>query len=105
MITDGSFKTCLLQHCFDLDETLSLPTDIPRQVADSISLIDRLPTAAAPPSDGDPCPICREGFPPEESTGGGKRVPCGHVFHAACISSWLSNSSGSCPLCRRGISA
>ncbi|CAI0543525.1 unnamed protein product [Linum tenue] len=97
---------CLIDHCFDLDEALCLPADIPRQVAESNSLVDSLPAAVVVvPSDGYyPCPICREGFPPQENTG--KRVPCGHVYHAACISSWLSNSGdGSCPLCRASISA
>ncbi|CAL1414306.1 unnamed protein product [Linum trigynum] len=98
----------LIDHCFDLDEALCLPADIPRQVAESDSLVDSLPAAVVVvvPSDGYyPCPICREGiFQSQENTG--KRVPCGHVYHAACISSWLSNSGdGSCPLCRASISA
>ncbi|PON45155.1 43kDa postsynaptic protein [Parasponia andersonii] len=47
------------------------------------------------------CTVCMETF---HYTGGGQRIPCGHVYHANCIAAWLSVCD-SCPLCRRRISA
>ncbi|GFS43928.1 hypothetical protein Acr_00g0087790 [Actinidia rufa] len=32
-----------------------------------------------------------------------KQIPCGHVYHANCIATWLSLHD-SCPLCRCKIS-
>ncbi|KAK2986578.1 hypothetical protein RJ640_001707 [Escallonia rubra] len=46
------------------------------------------------------CTVCMEGF---NSCAGGKQVPCGHIYHAACITKWLSLQD-SCPLCRCQVS-
>ncbi|CAI9754441.1 unnamed protein product [Fraxinus pennsylvanica] len=43
------------------------------------------------------CAVCLEGYR------SGKQVPCGHVFHAVCITRWLSRHD-SCPLCRFRVS-
>ncbi|KAL2479879.1 RING-type domain-containing protein [Abeliophyllum distichum] len=43
------------------------------------------------------CAVCMEGYR------SGKQVPCGHVFHAVCITRWLSRHD-SCPLCRFQVS-
>lgn len=45
------------------------------------------------------CIICMEDFEPGV---GGKKVPCGHVFHSSCIAQWLSDHN-SCPLCRSTV--
>jgi Ring finger domain len=29
------------------------------------------------------------------------KLPCSHLFHEKCISSWLLRHSGTCPTCRR----
>ena len=44
----------------------------------------------------DGCPICLETM---EIGNIEKRLPCGHVFHKACILSWFSISF-TCPMCR-----
>lgn len=50
------------------------------------------------------CIVCMEGF---ERCGvdndHGKKMPCGHVFHANCLTKWLSMRN-SCPLCRYKVS-
>lgn len=46
------------------------------------------------------CAICLEGF--EE----GQRVrilECTHMYHAACIDPWLTQSSNCCPICKREV--
>ncbi|CAN4094416.1 unnamed protein product [Withania somnifera] len=48
------------------------------------------------------CIVCMEGFQ-RSVDDHGKRVPCGHVFHANCLTKWLSIRN-SCPLCRFKVS-
>ncbi|KAB1214816.1 E3 ubiquitin-protein ligase RING1-like [Morella rubra] len=91
--TTSSYTIDLL---FDLDEALTLPEDSARQIAAQKSLVMNLPTVITT----DVCSVCIESF---RSGEGGKQVPCGHVYHANCIASWLSSHS-SCPVCRREIS-
>ena len=45
------------------------------------------------------CPICLEDFKEGEPV---KRLPCGHLFHAACVKEWIVDVRGVCPLCRQG---
>ena len=42
------------------------------------------------------CIVCQS---PLERNNSVKKMPCGHVFHATCINTWLMRSSN-CPLCR-----
>jgi len=41
------------------------------------------------------CCICMEAYVVGDSI---KELPCGHVFHENCITTWLTNSSQNCPL-------
>jgi hypothetical protein len=57
---------------------------------------------AAASDDRISCVICMEQY---EQTGGERRsvLPaCGHMFHSACVSTWL-RTSRTCPLCRATI--
>ncbi|KAM3216041.1 hypothetical protein P3L10_025481 [Capsicum annuum] len=46
------------------------------------------------------CIVCMEAFQRGHvDDHHGKKVPCGHVFHANCLTKWLSICN-SCPLCR-----
>ncbi|EEF48182.1 E3 ubiquitin-protein ligase RDUF1 [Ricinus communis] len=99
--SNSTFSTCLIDVSFDMDEALALPPNFGHQISESDSLVADMPTVTST-DDHDVCSICMEGF---QSPGVcGKQVPCGHVYHAPCISSWLSNCN-SCPLCRFNISA
>ena len=44
------------------------------------------------------CIVCRE----EMEVGATKKLPCGHLFHFACLRTWLERSQ-SCPTCRHQI--
>lgn len=91
---------------FDLDEVLNMAGwphgDINDQQGD-IAVSTNSSSFTSPmlltsmTSENGACSVCMEGF--ESSSEGGKLVPCGHVYHAACISTWLCISN-SCPLCR-----
>lgn len=48
---------------------------------------------------GEQCIVCQDGFTPEARDP--RRMPCGHVFHWACISQWYYKTNRSCPYCRR----
>ncbi|RUS82107.1 hypothetical protein EGW08_010119 [Elysia chlorotica] len=41
------------------------------------------------------CTICMDPYFPGDRR---KFLPCGHAFHAACVDTWLKNSSMNCPL-------
>ncbi|EEF48181.1 E3 ubiquitin-protein ligase RNF181 [Ricinus communis] len=96
----NAFSTCIIDVSFDMEECLTLPHNFLHQISVSNSLVANMPMVSVSTEDDDSvCSVCMEGF---QSDMGGKQVQCGHVYHAACISSWLSNSS-SCPLCRFNI--
>ncbi|KAG9449107.1 hypothetical protein H6P81_009072 [Aristolochia fimbriata] len=88
-----------LDLCFDLDVVLTNGDDSGTTPA-AEKFVYNLPTVATAGGGGSSCTVCMEDFEPER---GGKRLPCSHVFHESCISSWLSLGD-SCPLCRYQLS-
>ena len=48
------------------------------------------------------CPICLEGFGPDNHAGAIRTRACGHVFCRGCISTWLSNHTR-CPVCNHEL--
>mmetsp|Transcript_20993 Transcript_20993/g.29638 ORF Transcript_20993/g.29638 Transcript_20993/m.29638 type:complete len:125 (+) Transcript_20993:258-632(+) len=58
--------------------------------------------------DDEVCGICQSSF---EGVAPGVKYPgdecpvvwgkCGHAFHLQCVSTWLSSSRNTCPICRR----
>lgn len=57
---------------------------------------------APPPSNEPTCALCCESFE-ETREWPWLETPCGHVFHAACITPCLLESRSRCPLCRSSI--
>jgi RING/U-box domain-containing protein len=53
----------------------------------------RRPGPAATPD----CRVCLVRFEAEAVV---NRLPCGHVFHRACLETWLDYDHATCPLCR-----
>ncbi|KAL5201895.1 hypothetical protein ABZP36_036249 [Zizania latifolia] len=43
------------------------------------------------------CRVCLVRFEPEVVV---NRLPCGHLFHRACLETWLDYDHATCPLCR-----
>ena len=54
------------------------------------------------PTLGEVCSICLEPMNEGESTTA--TMPCGHVFHEECITSWIGHG-GSCPNCRANVTS
>ncbi|ESR64521.1 hypothetical protein CICLE_v10010643mg, partial [Citrus x clementina] len=100
----------IIDETFDLDgalpmitNTSSAPSDQEQQKSDDAGTISKLmvwnlPTVAATQG---VCMVCMENF---QQAFPGRQLPCGHMFHATCISSWISLSN-SCPVCRSGVPA
>ncbi|KAK9473131.1 uncharacterized protein V1510DRAFT_363859 [Dipodascopsis tothii] len=49
------------------------------------------------------CVICLEDYVPSVSLV--MRLPCGHEFHEACITPWLTLRKRTCPICKRDVTA
>lgn len=46
------------------------------------------------------CSICLCEFQVKDRV---KRLPCGHLFHKACLDPWFLDVTSSCPVCKRHI--
>ncbi|XP_021895870.1 E3 ubiquitin-protein ligase CIP8-like [Carica papaya] len=105
--SDAVFKS-ILEQGFDLDEALWMPRTGAEEADNSghdeaeitsfSSSVANLPTVYEI-SSGGACTVCMERV---DSGVSAKKIPCGHVYHASCIATWLSHCN-SCPLCRRQI--
>jgi len=69
--------------------------------SDATDVADGAPTPAhgAPATTPSACAVCLSAFEAGEPT---RALPCGHLFHAACITPWVT-SNASCPTCRRPV--
>lgn len=45
------------------------------------------------------CAVCLETFAVQDEA---KKLPCGHLFHAACVLPWLQQKN-TCPVCRKSV--
>jgi len=64
--------------------------------ADVGELAEAAPVAAASAEPAETCMVCYMEF--EEGDRVRRLQPCGHLFHKACIDSWLLGSSTRCPI-------
>ncbi|ORZ40566.1 hypothetical protein BCR44DRAFT_1425305 [Catenaria anguillulae PL171] len=52
---------------------------------------------SASASVNDSCPICVDVLVEGDQV---RELPCAHVFHVACVDTWLTEEIGQCPLCK-----
>lgn len=95
---------------FDLDEALTMTTADSGLQIKKIAAPKDMPTATVTSTihhhhhhHHDLCTVCIESLGLGDQGSEQQEVPCGHVYHATCIASWLSRHN-SCPLCRCKIS-
>uniref|UniRef100_A0A7S2LQY3 RING-type domain-containing protein n=2 Tax=Leptocylindrus danicus TaxID=163516 RepID=A0A7S2LQY3_9STRA len=48
------------------------------------------------------CSVCLDEFEENEVV---RQLPCRHLFHGECITPWLTQRSGNCPLCKVAVQA
>jgi hypothetical protein len=70
-------------------------------IDDNISSPDSILACKYLPQSQPTCPICLDDF--ESRTTTIRELPCGHIFHPACIDSFLSNNSSLCPMCKKSV--
>ena len=46
------------------------------------------------------CLVCQEDWVDGDQL---TTLPCGHVFHSACVTKWLKDYSNKCPVCKEAI--
>lgn len=75
---------CLLDECVPNKNTASQErvTSLPRMQGCDVAVTE--------------CHICFGRLDPSSCV---VPLPCGHVFHSECISKWLTQCKGTCPLC------
>ncbi|KAI9357288.1 hypothetical protein DFJ73DRAFT_821202 [Zopfochytrium polystomum] len=70
-----------------------------REVA-SFSTLQSLPIKIVHDPLGARCPICLDDFVTGDKS---RELPCKHSFHPHCVDKWLTETSGTCPLCKRTV--
>jgi len=49
------------------------------------------------------CVVCMEEFDLKDTNCCITEMPCGHIFHKSCLTTWLKESDASCPICKHRI--
>lgn len=84
-LTIRSFKKALNDVILSRRAIRNMNTLYPDATSEELAAVDNV------------CIICRE-----EMIAGAKKLPCGHIFHAACLRSWFQRQQ-TCPTCRMDI--
>lgn len=94
-----------------LNSNININIAAPNPNSNSFMILENMPTPPAAAAVDDVCAVCMEGLQSgsddekeddQNQNHKGKLVPCGHVYHATCLASWLFVCN-SCPLCRSTI--
>lgn len=73
-----------------------LDESLPNKNTAPPSAVTSLPRILASDCDTTECNVCLTRLEPYTFT---TSLPCGHAFHPECISKWLTQCKGTCPLC------
>lgn len=89
---------------FAITANLMLNEEVPGEMDDVLVTmksedVDRLPRHAVEEENIN-CSICLEDIPVNTQV---MKIPCNHVFHTECLSTWLKDQSYMCPLCRQPV--
>ncbi|CAE7300841.1 Rnf13 [Symbiodinium necroappetens] len=76
----------------------SLQKTVPSFVVQSLSRV-----AANESAERDVCAICCEELEPGSPSSWPMQLPCGHLFHAPCVKTWLVTRSRRCPMCNQAV--
>jgi len=80
----------------DYEMLLALDETIAKPAASTADVHGLLATSCPEGLADESCTVC---LVPLGSGDSVAKLPCGHTFHHACISKWLSERSRTCPLC------
>eukprot|EP00928_Gymnodinium_smaydae_P046273 TRINITY_DN30826_c0_g1_i2.p1 TRINITY_DN30826_c0_g1~~TRINITY_DN30826_c0_g1_i2.p1 ORF type:complete len:298 (-),score=41.71 TRINITY_DN30826_c0_g1_i2:98-991(-) len=80
----------------DYDLLCSLDDTVPKRDRVPRSLVAQLPVVPSCDCEGAVCPVCLCDLLPNSQV---VRLPCLHAFHSDCLSRWLTQCKGTCPLC------
>ncbi|WOK92028.1 hypothetical protein Cni_G00719 [Canna indica] len=105
-ITVSTLKELLRSAAVHLLRLRALPP--PPEAAAEPSLAERFRSRSRPMRFGSAlgrrraadCRVCLSRFEPESVV---SRLPCGHLFHKACLEKWLDYHHATCPLCRTHV--
>jgi len=80
----------------DFDTLLKLDERLPKRHTATVGSVERLPRHLARDCRCSGCRVCLTDFEASTSV---VELPCGHAFHPACISKWLTQFKNNCPIC------
>jgi hypothetical protein len=87
----------------DYDLLCLLDEAVPKKDTTPVTVVTGLPRILSGDANTTECRICMARIEPNVPV---VPLPCGHTFHAECVSRWLTQCKGTCPLCNgpvRGV--
>lgn len=86
----------------DFEKLSKLDERLPKRNTAQRNLVDRLPRVPSKDCGVSECGVCLGEL---ESQTTAVKLPCGHCFHQACISKWLTQCKNTCPFCSAPITS
>mmetsp|Transcript_42233 Transcript_42233/g.86863 ORF Transcript_42233/g.86863 Transcript_42233/m.86863 type:complete len:213 (-) Transcript_42233:127-765(-) len=100
-------SSCKLDLLITAELTASQQQTLHRSLQKTVPsfVVESLPRVAADESaEKDICAICFEELESGDDAGSlPVQLPCGHLFHAACVKTWLVTRNRRCPMCNQDV--